>query len=71
MPEHQDILLIGKLSFATELTAEQINELRKVLHDFGEMCMGYHNSHSGECPLCDGWGAPTGCRCCGTKCMGG
>ena len=24
-----------------------------------------------QCAECQGWGAPTGCRTCGTHCMGG
>jgi len=26
---------------------------------------------SGPCGVCEGWGAPTGCRECGIRCMGG
>lgn len=66
------LALTGKLSFAASLTAEQVQELTTIMHEFGEVCMNYHNRRSGgKCPLCYGWGAPTGCRCCGLTCMGG
>jgi hypothetical protein len=64
---------IGALSFIERLNGIERLEIALMAHAHAKDCLAArHNSvTSGGCPMCEGWGSPTGCRTCGTKCMGG
>ena len=66
---HKRVNQVASLTAQLRRMDEQIKKLTRQLAEVNDGKV--LRDEEGKCIDCGGWGAPAGCRNCGTRCMGG